>query len=123
MSHTMTRAKKRLFLALLLISLFLALLAAYGVWRVSLPGLANISRYLPWMLGGFGILAAIAALLGIGGMILALLGVPTLPVFQSIAWTVANWLFPLAVRIGRLFDIEKERVERSFIELSNQLVR
>ena len=123
MSHTMTRAKKRLFLALLLISLFLALVAAYGVWRVSLPGLANISRYLPWMLGGFGILAAIAALLGIGGMILALLGVPTLPVFQSIAWTVANWLFPLAVRIGRLFDIEKERVERSFIELSNQLVR
>ena len=123
MSHTMTRAKKRLFLALLLISLFLALVAAYGVWRVSLPGLANISRYLPWMLGGFGILAAIAALLGIGGMILALLGVPTLPVFQSIAWTVANWLFPLAVRLGRLFDIEKERVERSFIELSNQLVR
>ena len=119
----MTRAKKRLFLVLLLISLFLALVAAYGVWRVSLPGLANISRYLPWMLGGFGILAAIAALLGIGGMILALLGVPTLPVFQSIAWTVANWLFPLAVRIGRLFDIEKERVERSFIELSNQLVR
>lgn len=123
MSHTMTRAKKRLFLALLLVSLFLALVAAYGVWRVSLPGLANISQYLPLILGGFGILAAIAALLGIGGMILALFGLPTLPVFQSIAWTVANWLFPLAVRIGRLFDIEKERVERSFIELSNQLVR
>lgn len=123
MSHTMTRAKKRLFLALLLVSLFLALVAAYGVWRVSLPGLANISQYLPLLLGGIGILAAVAALLGIGGMILALLGVPTLPVFQSVAWTVANWLFPLAVRIGRLFDIEKERVERSFIELSNQLVR
>ena len=65
MSHTMTRAKKRLFLALLLVSLFLALVAAYGVWRVSLPGLANISQYLPLLLGGIGILAAVAALLGI----------------------------------------------------------
>ena len=123
MVHTMTRTKKRLFLGLLIASLFLALLAAYGIWRVSVPGLANISQYLPLLLGGIGIVTALATLLSIVGLVLALLGLPTLRVFQSIAWTVANWLFPLAVRIGRLFDIEKEHVERSFIELSNQLVR
>ena len=123
MVHTMTRTKKRLFLALLLASLSLALVAAYGVWRVSLPGLASISDYLPWLLGGAGVVVGLAALLSIAGMVLALLGLPTLPGFQSVSWTVANWLFPLAVRIGRLLDFEKEHVERSFIELSNQLVR
>ncbi len=110
-------------MALLLASFCLAVLAAYGIWRVSLPGLASISQYLPWVLGVLAAVVGLAALLSILGMVLALLGLPTLPVFQSFSWTVANWLFPLAVRIGRLLDFEKEQVERSFIELSNQLVK
>lgn len=119
----MTRTKKRLFLALLLASFALAVLAAYGIWRVSLPGLAGISQYLPWALGALAVVVGLAALLSLLGMVLALLGLPTLPVFQYFSWTVVNWLFPLAVRIGRLLDFEKEQVERSFIELSNQLVK
>jgi hypothetical protein len=117
------RPKKRLFLALIIISLLLAALSTYGLWMVSFPGLANISRYLPLILGGIlaALILAIAA--GITGIILTILGVPTLPVFQGPAWSAINLLFPLAIRIGKLFDVDKERVERSFIEVSNYLVK
>ena len=43
--------------------------------------------------------------------------------FLGQAWSVINLFFPMAIRIGKLLDIEKETVERSFIEVSNHLVR
>ena len=45
------RPKKRLFLALILASLLLAVVSTIGLWVVSVPGLADISRYLPIILG------------------------------------------------------------------------
>lgn len=89
---------------------------------VSFPGLANISSNLPLVLGT--ILAAIIAAIAIGviGIIFAILGFPATRLFQGLAWSAINLLFPIATRIGRLFDVEKERVERSFIEVSNHLI-
>lgn len=123
MIEIVPRPKKRLFIALALISLVLAALSTYGLWKVSLPGLANISSLLPIILG-FSLAAAILAVaVGVTGIILAIVGLPTLGVFQGLAWSAINLLFPLATRIGRLCDVSKERVERSFIEVSNHLVR
>lgn len=116
------RPKKRLFIFLILVSLLLATLSTYGLWMVSFPGLANISSKLPLVLGTMlaAIIAAIA--IGVSGIILAILGFPTTRLFQGLAWSAINLLFPIATRIGRLFDVEKERVERSFIEVSNHLI-
>ena len=123
MFESVARPKKRLFLALILTSLLLAGLSTYGIWRVSLPGLANISTYLPYIFGG--ILAAVVVAISVGviGIILAILGLSTPGFFQSMAWSAINLLFPLAIMLGKLFDIEKERIERSFIEVSNHLVK
>ncbi|MPL60508.1 hypothetical protein SDC9_06069 [bioreactor metagenome] len=117
------RPKKRLFLSLILASLCLAVLSTYGLWMVSLPGLANISFYLPFILGGLLGIAIISVASGVGGIILAILGFPTPKLFQGLAWSAINLLFPIATRIGKLLDVEKERVERSFIEVSNHLIR
>lgn len=123
MFGTVTRPKKRLFLALILASLLLSGLSIYGIWRVSFPGLSNISAYLPLLLGVVLASVIIAIAIGVVGIILAILGLPTPAFFQGLAWSAINLLFPIAIALGKLFDIEKERVERSFIEVSNHLVK
>ena len=122
MIDAIARPKKRLFLALILASLLLATLSTYGLWMVSFPGLANISAYLPIVLGILLALVLLAIGMGVGGIILTILGFSTLSLFQGPAWSAINLLFPLAIRIGKVFDVEKERVERSFIEVSNHLI-
>lgn len=117
------RPRKRLFLILILISLCIATISSYGLWIVSLPGLANISSYLPMILGVVLAAAILAAAFGIIGIILAILGFNTLGMFQGVAWSAINLLFPLAICVGKLFDVEKERIERSFIEVSNHLIK
>jgi len=117
------RPKKRLFLALILASLLLAVGSTLGLWLVSIPGLADISQYLPMIFGLAIGAVALIAIGGIAGIVFAILGFHTPRFFLGQAWSVINLLFPTAIRMGKLFDIEKETVERSFIEVSNHLVR
>lgn len=123
MIDVVPRPKKRLFLALIMISLLVTCVSVYGIWMVSFDGLANISGHLPVIFGSLLLLTGIAIASGIAGIILAILGLPTLGVFQGLAWSAINLLFPLAIRIGKLLDLDKERIERSFIEVSNHLIR
>lgn len=117
------RPRKRLFLALILISLFLTIVSSYGLWVVSLPGLTNISSYLPLLLGTLLTAVILAAACGVTGILLAILGFKTPGIFQGLAWSAINLLFPIAICIGKLFDVDKERIERSFIEVSNHLIK
>lgn len=117
------RPKKRLFLSLILASIFLAILSTVGIWTVSRPGLTNISQHLPMIIGGLLVLIAAIAMGGVVGIVLAIMGFRTPRFFLGQAWSVIHLLFPTAIRIGKLLDIEKETVERSFIEVSNHLVR
>ena len=117
------RPKKRLFLALILASVLLAILSTLGIWVVSRPGLTSISQYLPLIIGLLLTFIALVAIGGIAGIVLAIMGFHTPRFFLGQAWSVINLVFPMAIRIGKLFDIEKETIERSFIEVSNHLVR
>lgn len=123
MIDIIARPKKRLFLALILISICIAAVSTYGLWLVTFSGLSNISAYLPILLGGLLVSLLFAIIAGIIGIVLAILGFPTFKIFMGLAWSTINLLFPMATRIGRLFDIDKERIERSFIEVSNHLIR
>lgn len=123
MVNTINRPKKRLFIALILLSLLLAAASTYGIWKVSFAGLSDISVYLPAVLGMILIGSFAAVLLGICGVIFAILGLPSISFFQKQSWTAINLLFPIAVVLGKLIDVDKERIERSFIEVSNQMIR
>jgi len=123
MSEVIQRPKKRLFIALILLSLAVTAVSTYGIWMVSFPGLSNISIHLPVILGTLLAIALVVIASGIVGIILAIVGFPTLHIFRGIAWSTVNILFPMATMIGRLFDVDKEKVERSFIEVSNHLIR
>lgn len=120
---TTVKIQKRLFIGLILASLILITLLAAGIWAISFNGLVVISKWLPVVVGVA--IATFIAMVAIGivGIIVAIMGIKTVPFFQGLAWTAVNLLFPTAIRLGRIFEVEKERIEQSFIEVSNHLVK
>ena len=113
------RPQKRLFIGMLLLTTTLMAAAFYGVWYIARPGLAGIADFLPGLLGAVFVLITLVALLGIGNMILAVNGLPRLPFLQRQNYELINILFPLAVRIAKIFGISRRRLEGSFIATSN----
>ncbi len=113
------RPKKRLFLGLLLTTEFLIALMLYGIWKVSYLGLENISEYLPAILGAFLIFISTFSFGAVCNMVLAVKGLPTLKLFHRYSFAIIKFLFPLAVRIGKIFGIKRRQLEGSFIAVSN----
>ena len=117
------RPKKRVFIALASLSTIILALFLYALWRITIPGLADISNFLPLAFGLVVFIVVGSVALGILGIVLAIIGVPTLRVFHSWAWHVIIFLYPITLFLGRMFDLSRERIEQSFIEVSNHLVR
>ncbi len=113
------RPKKRLFLGLLLASEFFVALVLYAFWRVSYLGLENIFEYLPALVGAFLILISGISFGAICNMVLAIKGLPTLKLFHRYSVGLIKWLFPLVVKIGKLFGFKRRQLEGSFIAVSN----
>ena len=119
----MYKPKKRLFIDLILLSLVFIIFFFFFAWKISFSGLYDINEILPFFIAGGLILIFLIVSLGLLGMILAIIGCPTFSFFKRQAWTAINLLFPLAVMLGKLFDINKEKIESSFIEVSNQIIK
>ena len=117
------RPKKRIFIALVSFATLAAAVICYCIWKLMAPGLSQLNYYLPYIMGVVVLLLVLSLMIGVFGIVLAILGVPTLKFFYYWAWHVINFLFPLAVFIGGLFNIPHEKIEQSFIEVSNYLVR
>lgn len=123
MIETVLRPKKRVFIALASLSTLITGLFIYLLWKVSQPGLADIHKYLPIIMGIVAFFLICALLAGVAGIVLAILGMPTLKLFHGWAWHAVNFLFPFAILLGRIFEIPRNHIEQSFIEVSNHLVR
>ena len=113
------RPKKRLFLGFLLITEFLIALALYGIWKISYLGLENIFEYLPAIVGAFLIFISTFSFGAVCNMVLAVKGLPTLKLFHKYTFAIIKFLFPMAVRIGKIFGINRRQLEGSFIAVSN----
>ena len=122
MEETIFKPKKRIFMALTSISAIIGALMIYVVWKVTVPGLAQIHYLLPKLMGLIGAVIAFALVIGVIGIVLALLGISMFKVLFLWAWKAINILFPFAVVLGRLFNIPRSKIEQSFIEVSNNLV-
>lgn len=117
------RPKKRVFLALILASMAILAITIFLFWQLLFPGLAAIHLYLPEFLAGILIISILIVSIALLGMIFTLMGVSGFRFFRNTAWWSINMLFPVAVFLGKILDINKESIERSFIEVSNQLVK
>ena len=113
------RPKKRLFLGLMLASEFLMALALYGAWRISYLGLENIFEYLPAIVGVALIFAGTFSFAAVCNMVFAVKGLPTLKLFHRYSFALIKFLFPVAVRIGKIFGIKRRQIEGSFVAVSN----
>lgn len=117
------RAKKRLFVALMALSLLAMAIFSYGLWRISYLGLHEINAFLPQILGLALAGTFFLAGLGILSMVGAIFGLPFLSFLQKRTYAFINLLFPVAVMLGKVFGFNRRLIERSFIEVSNQIIR
>lgn len=115
------RPKKRLFVGILLLTALLCAGLLAAVWYIGRPGLENIWAPLPLLVGCLFVVAVLLVFWGILTMVLAVEGLPYLPVFRRQTYMLINFLFPMAVGLGKLFGISKRQLEGSFIAVSNVL--
>lgn len=117
-----TGPEKRRFIWLLLLTCFVLVALAVGLWWVPYVGFSSIHPQLPLIMA-----------IVIGGAVLFLLGGGLTLVFtilrgrnlffnRRIRGVVIRFLFPLLVIVGKLVGIAKPQVRRSFVAINNQLV-
>lgn len=118
-TFALARPKKRVFLGLMLVTEFLAALVLYGMWKITYLGLSDIYEKLPAMLGAAIITISIFSIGIVVNMVLAMEGLPFLPLLRRYSYALIRLLFPMAVRIGKIFGISRRQLEGSFIAVSN----
>jgi len=116
------RPQKRIFIGLLIATCcFLAILLGV-LWYVPYVGLTNIHPDLPLILGIFFGLVSLIAVGGVLFLILTILLGRDLFFSKRLRGIVVKIIFPLMVLVGKIFGVSKVKVQRSFIEINNNLV-
>ena len=120
-SLAVKRPKKRWFLGLLLLAAALLSLLSAGLWRLSYLGLESIHTGLAQAVAIL-LTAVILFMAGcICNMVLAVQGWPFVSALQPQTYNLIRLLFPIAVRLGKLFGKSRRQLEASFIAVSNLL--
>ncbi len=113
---------KRLFIQLSLVSIILVMLILISIVVMFIHDLGVL---LPIIVGIGGLIVLFLISLGIGvfAIVLTVWKKKPYPVFEKFIPMALSVLFPIAIAIGRLFGIDKNRVKLSFIEVHNQLIQ
>ncbi len=116
-------ARKRLFIGLIIAS-FLTLGAVLGIiWYFTISR-DTLIQYVIWVTAVVLLIgAAVLTALGIAVVIFSLLLHKPFPPFQGIMHTAVNIMFPFALWLGKILNIDTDKIRGSFIEVNNQLVR
>ena len=117
------RPQKRIFIGLLVFTCLILFFLIFLLWYVPLVGLKNIHPFLPLLFSiGLGVLVF---LMLSGGLLLVftILRGKDILLSHKLRGIVAKVLFPFMILMGRLVGVSKEKVQQSFIELNNHLVR
>jgi len=115
--------KKRIFIGLLVFTCLILFFLILLLWYVPMVGLKNIHPSLPFLFTlALGVL--VFGMLS-GGLLLVFTILRRKDIFLShkLRGIVAKILFPFMILMGRLVGVSKEKVQQSFIELNNHLVR
>ncbi len=119
----MSEPRKRIFIGLIAFSVFLIIAVTVGLYLIPYIGLRNIHPRAPEivliiMSGALGFL-----LLGVGLLILTLVRGKEIFFAARLRGIVIEILFPIMIVLGKLLGISKEKVQQSFVEVNNLLVR
>lgn len=115
--------KKRIFIGLLVLTCLILSLFTFLLWYIPLVGLKNIHSSLPLLYSI--VLAIFVFFMFSGGLLLVftILRGRDILFSQRLRGIVAKVLFPFMILMGKMVGVSKEKVQQSFIELNNHLVR
>jgi len=119
----MSEPKKRIFIGLIVFTVLLITMVTVGLYLVPYVGLKNIHPFAPkivfmTMVGALGFLIT-----GVGLLILTLIRGRDIFFAARLRGIVIEVLFPIMIVLGKLLGISKEKVQQSFVEVNNLLVR
>jgi hypothetical protein len=119
----MSEPKKRIFIGLIVFTVFLISAVTVGLYLIPYIGLRNIHPLAPRVvlltLG-----AVIGALiLGVALLIVTLVRGKEVFFAAKLRGIVIEVLFPIMIVVGKLLGISKEKIQQSFVEVNNLLVR
>jgi voltage-gated potassium channel Kch len=119
----MSEPKKRIFIGLIVFTVLLITAITVGLYLIPYIGLRNIHPLAPtivcWTMGStLGLL-----LLGVGLLILTLVRGREVFLAARLRGIVIEVLFPIMIIVGRVLGISKMKVQQSFVEVNNLLVR
>lgn len=119
----MSEPKKRIFIGLIVFSVFLITAVTVGLYLIPYIGLRNIHPLAPRVVC-FTMGAVISALiLGVTLLIVTLVRGKEVFFAARLRGIVIEVLFPIMIVIGKLLGISKEKIQQSFVEVNNLLVR
>jgi hypothetical protein len=119
----MSEPKKRIFIGLIVFTVLLITVITVGLYLIPYIGLRNIHPLAPRIVcfsmgGALGIL-----ILGVGLLILTLIRGKEIVFATRLRGIVIEVLFPIMIVLGKLLGISKAKVQQSFVEVNNLLVR
>ena len=119
----MSEPKKRIFIGLIVFTVFLISAITVGLYLIPYVGLKNIHPLAPEIVCIS--MGAVLGLLILGVALLILTLVRGKEIFfaAKLRGVVIEVLFPIMIGVGKLLGISKEKIQQSFVEVNNLLVR
>jgi hypothetical protein len=119
----MSKPQKRIFIGLIVFTVFLITAVTVALYLIPYIGLRNIHPWAPTivfytMSGALGVL-----ILGVGLLILTLVRGKEIFSAQKLRGIVIEVLFPIMIVVGKLLGISRQKIQQSFVEVNNLLVR
>lgn len=118
-----TSVKKRLYLGLLTVSFLLIGGALAYAWLTVFQRESGILRY--FFAAAVVIVLLWLVFIGIGfaGIVISLLSERTIRLLDRPMNFTFSILYPVVIWLGKMFKITQDRIQRSFVEVNNQLVK
>lgn len=119
----MSEPKKRIFIGLIVFTVFLITAVTVGLYLIPYIGLKNIHPLAPKIVcAAMGTLIG-ALVLGVTLLVLTIIRGREMVGAAKLRGIVIEILFPIMIVVGKLLGISKEKIQQSFVEVNNLLVR
>ena len=119
----MSEPRKRIFIGLIVFTVFLITAVTVGLYLIPYIGLRNIHPLAPTIVCvTMGTLIG-ALCLGVALLVLTIARGREIFGAAKLRGIVIEVLFPIMIVVGKLLGISKDKVQRSFVEVNNLLVR
>ncbi|MDW7675065.1 MAG: DUF116 domain-containing protein [Bacillota bacterium] len=115
--------KKRIFIGLIGVTLFAFLMLMAVIWLLIMNEVNALQNLLLISFGAISTIFIFVVGLGLIALVWSLWHAKPIPTLQTFIQVTTDWLFPFALKIGKIFGIDQDTIKSSFIEVNNQLVQ